>query len=665
MSFFLRWLVCALFILYSSPCLAQTGVLLNDSLATYRLDQDIEIFIDTTGNTSFDQIIDPIFQKRFFQNKGNLSFGYMKYPIWLKVNAQTSTPSTQWYLELPAPYLEYVDFYQTNKNNKWQTFYSGYYRKQSEKKIPHTGHVFPLRFDDQMKNVAYIKIYGNSPKSFPVIIIEKEKWQEKIRWEDLGYGVFFGILFVMFLYNLFIYFSLRITNYLLYIGTILCTILILSSAAGYSGKFLWPEHPNLNFYAGRLSLPVLTTFLALFSIRFLEVKKYSRIMFYLLVSLIPLSVIAILLVITQSVSSAGNNLISFSVVLFLTTGIVCRAKGNKTANYYIAAWSIYMVGGLLLTLRNSGFFPFNFWTTHFVEFGAAMETFIIALALTDQYRRLKKEKEEAQLVALKIQMEATEKLESKVKARTLELSKAYQELHVTLERNQEQTRIIQDKNSELDSFFYRVSHDLKGPISSLLGLANLARHEVKDEQANFYLEKQQQQILRLNHIITGLIKLTKLHDSGLEKQKIDFNTLIDGCIVSNQELPNFSKVKFFKNLQPDVELFSEWTLLNAIFQNLIENSIKYSHPESPYVNIGVFREDHSVIIQVEDNGMGISKEHQVRIFEMFYRATDASNGSGLGLYILKRSVDRLRGSIQLDSEEGLGSKFTIKLPVES
>jgi signal transduction histidine kinase len=162
-----------------------------------------------------------------------------------------------------------------------------------------------------------------------------------------------------------------------------------------------------------------------------------------------------------------------------------------------------------------------------------------------------------------------------------------------------------------------------------------------------------------------LIKLTKLHDTGLEKQKIDFNTLIDGCIVSNQELPNFSKVKFIKNLQPDVELHSEWTLLNAIFQNLIENSIKYSHPESPYVNIGVFREDHSVIIQVEDNGMGISKEHQVRIFEMFYRATDASNGSGLGLYILKRSVDRLRGSIQLDSEEGLGSKFTIKLPVES
>ena len=109
-----------------------------------------------------------------------------------------------------------------------------------------------------------------------------------------------------------------------------------------------------------------------------------------------------------------------------------------------------------MTLRNSGVLPFNFSTTHFLEIGAALETTIIAFALGDQYRRFKKEKEEAQHLALKVQQEATEELEIKVKVRTEQLSRAYEELHATLEKNNEQTEVIQNKNAELDTFFHRI-----------------------------------------------------------------------------------------------------------------------------------------------------------------------------------------------------------------
>ena len=208
---------------------------------------------------------------------------------------------------------------------------------------------------------------------------------------------------------------------------------------------------------------VLTIFLAIFTMRFLNVKRYSKAMYYSLVSLIGLAIITNTLVATNLVPSAGNNQIAIATIVYMTTGVVCRLKGNKTANYFIAAWTIYLFGGLLLTLRNSGVLPFNFWTTHFVEIGAALETTIIAFALGDQYRRFKKEKEEAQHLALKVQQEATEELEVKVKVRTEQLSRAYEELHATLEKNQEQTEIIQNKNAELDTFFHRISHDLKGP----------------------------------------------------------------------------------------------------------------------------------------------------------------------------------------------------------
>jgi signal transduction histidine kinase len=385
-------------------------------------------------------------------------------------------------------------------------------------------------------------------------------------------------------------------------------------------------------------------------------------MYYLLLSIIPLSVLAIFLVATEALPSAGNNLISVSTVLFMITGIVCRIKGNKTANYFIAAWTIYLIGGLLLTLRNSGVLDYSFWTTHFVEIGAALETVLIAFALGDRYRRLKREKEEAQALALQLQQQATLMLEQRVKERTEQLYIANEELKSTLETNKRQTKIIEDKNAELDAFFYRISHDLKGPIASMLGLSELAKMEVNDEHALGYLEKQHSQIERLNNIITGLINLTQLNHADLSKQDIEFDKMIDECIGSFQGMSNFSSISFRKMVEANIQFQTEWTLLNAIIQNLVENAIKYSRRQSPFVEIRVRSDNGHIILEVEDNGQGIAQEHQMKIFEMFFRATPNANGRGLGLYILKRSVDKLRGTIEIKSKVGSGSTFTVRLP---
>jgi signal transduction histidine kinase len=643
-------------------CLGQNTYLLYDTSITHKVDNYVAVFLDPTDTITANKITEPRFQHYFKPSGGNLKFGYLTSTIWLKIQTRCALPGTRWYLEIPAPFLEYVDFYQWSNGNTWSHSQAGYYRPHDVRPISHTGHVLPLEFGLDSVSTVYIRIAGLSPKTFSLFAIEREKFVEKIRYEDVGYGIFFGILIVMFFYNLFIYITLRHRNYLLYVCTIVCTFLIFSSASGYAGKFLWPHHPVMNFYAGRMSLGIITIFMAIFTIRFLEVKKYSTFMYYALLSLLPLAVIATLLVATKTLSSAGNNLISISAIMYLTTGIVCRAKGNKTASYFIAAWTVYLIGGLLLTLRNSGVFDFNFWTTHFVEIGAAAETTIIAFALGDRYRRYKKEKEEAQQLALTIQQEATEKLEIKVKERTEQLSTINEELYETLETNKLQTKIIENKNAELDAFFHCISHDLKGPISSLLGLTAVAKIDIKDDLALMYIEKQHQQVERLNHIIKGLINLTRLNHNDLQKEKIDFNKMVDECIVSFNGLTNFTNLAFRKDIQPGVEYYSEWTLLNAIVQNLIENAIKYSRENSPYVHIKVRHESEWVTIEVEDNGQGIPSEHQPRIFDMFYRATQNANGTGLGLYILKKSVDRLNGTINMKSAEGIGSTFTVKLP---
>lgn len=635
-------------------------VLVQKKDSTYRLDKQIDVFIDTSRSLSFEQVLQADLNQSFVR-RGNLIFGYLQDHIWLKVSLRSDSPNAPWYLEIPAPFLEYVDFYQKS-NHQWVHHSSGYFRKQSERLISHTSHVIPVYFSADSTSTVYVSISGSSPKTFPLHVLTRESFIAKTRSEDLGYGVFFGIILVMLGYNLFLYFSLKQLNYLLYVCTIVCTFLIFSSASGYAGMFLWPETPVLNYYAGRLSLGVFTIFLSIFAIRFLEVRQYSKVMYYALLSMIPISIIGTILVATGLLSSAGNNIISITVIIMLTTGIVCRVMGNHTATYFIVAWGIYLVGGLLLTLRNSGVFDYNFWTTHFVEIGATLEATLIALALGARYRRYKEEHEKVQELALKVQQEANERLEQKVKERTQELSSAYEELHSMLETNKEQTRVIENKNAELDAFFYRISHDLRGPISSLLGLTYLAKQEISDPQAKEYIDRQHEQVGRLSHIITGLINLTKLNQSDLQKEAIHFDKLIDECIHSFQELPNFKLIAFKKEIQPDLRYQSEWILMNAILQNLIENGIKYSRKESPFVIIRVYEEGEQLVMQVSDNGQGIHHDHQAKIFEMFYRASNRANGTGLGLYILKRSVDRLGGSIELESKVDEGSTFTVRIP---
>ena len=296
--------------------------LLMDPAVTYRIDRHADVFLDSLGTSSIADVTTPGFQKRFKTSEG-LTFGYTNSTIWLRVNTKKFSADKQWFLEIPAPYLEFVDFYQIQSDGSLKHSVAGYYRKQSERDVSHTGHVVQLIFDGNGENTLFVRVSGDGPKTFPLYVLEKDKFHEKVRTEDLGYGLFYGMLIVMFFYNLLLYISLKQINYLLYILTIICTGVIFSSASGYAGKFIWPENPHLNFYAGRMSMGALTMVLAIFSIRFLEVKKYAVIMYYVLFSLIPLSIITNILVATDLVLQQA--ILNFNIDnLLLSTGIVCR-----------------------------------------------------------------------------------------------------------------------------------------------------------------------------------------------------------------------------------------------------------------------------------------------------------------------------------------------------
>lgn len=236
------------------------------------------------------------------------------------------------------------------------------------------------------------------------------------------------------------------------------------------------------------------------------------------------------------------------------------------------------------------------------------------------------------------------------------------ELEMEAQAQKEKASIIEKKHIELDSFFYRISHDLKGPITSMMSLGYIVKHDIKEEKSLRYFEEYDRQTTRLNNILDELLRLTKLSFNVDTKQTINFDQIVEDCIGSYKYLENFSKISFATHIE-SFEYQADWSLINTIVQNLVENGIKYARIESndPKIEVRVWK-DENINIEVKDNGIGMSAETIDKVFSMFYRVDRTIEGTGLGLHILKRAVEKLNGKVKVESQLGEGSIFHIILP---
>lgn len=223
---------------------------------------------------------------------------------------------------------------------------------------------------------------------------------------------------------------------------------------------------------------------------------------------------------------------------------------------------------------------------------------------------------------------------------------------------------LKDSNNELDAFVYKASHDLKGPLASIIGLTNIAKDEIRDERALEYFEMIRKSTSRLDTILLDLIDVTRINKATLESRPVKLPKLIDDVINSLKHQPQSEHIRFNVNLNGVDSFVSDSKLLTSIFQNLIGNSINYHDPnkDESFIEINAQQTPQGLTFQVMDNGLGIPKRLQSKVFEMFYRGNTRSKGSGLGLYIVKNSIEKLQGTCKLESEEGVGTIFSFHLP---
>jgi PAS domain S-box-containing protein len=237
-----------------------------------------------------------------------------------------------------------------------------------------------------------------------------------------------------------------------------------------------------------------------------------------------------------------------------------------------------------------------------------------------------------------------------------QLAAQEEELKATLEE-------LSERNFELDQIMYKTSHDLRSPLSSILGLVNLARMDTEGSQRD-YLEKIEGRIKKLDEFIKSMLNYARVSRDETGYEEVDLEAVTRECIQELEYLENFSAVRVVRNFTgTEIPFVNDPVRVKIVLGNIISNAYKYYNPQvRSTLRITVNITPQQAIIVIKDNGIGIREEYTDRIFDMFYRATENSQGSGLGMYIVKQAVEKLNGKIEVKSKFGKGTTITVALP---
>lgn len=223
---------------------------------------------------------------------------------------------------------------------------------------------------------------------------------------------------------------------------------------------------------------------------------------------------------------------------------------------------------------------------------------------------------------------------------------------------------LQKAYDELNRFIYSASHDMRAPLTSILGVVNLAQHETTDEKMKEYLYMIEVSVKRMEVLNNNVIDYYINNKKQASLEVLDFKEMIEDTVNSLRYYLNADKINFTYDIVQTAKFISDGFRVRSVVNNLISNAIKFQRQDNANreISINAKVDEASCRLVVKDNGIGIKKESLEQIFDMFYRATAMNSGSGIGLYVTKESIDKLGGIVKVDSEEGVGTTFDITIP---
>jgi len=253
---------------------------------------------------------------------------------------------------------------------------------------------------------------------------------------------------------------------------------------------------------------------------------------------------------------------------------------------------------------------------------------------------------------VRIRIRSLQKRQQELENEKIKLEAEIKERKLAQKKQKISEKKLKQTNQELNTFIYRSSHDLRGPLSTVKGLTQLGVMEVKEEAALKYFNLISDRVNRLDFILTDLINIVEIIESDINATLINFEEIVSTVLTDLGDIQLTNKIEIKRSFNTSEAYYSDYKLIYTIFKNIIDNSIKYKSTDrrTPFVSIDVSDAIGGVKISISDNGIGVNDDIKHKVFDMFFRGTDQSKGSGLGLYIIHKIVNgKLNGSLKLES----------------
>lgn len=535
--------------------------------------------------------------------------------------------------------------------------------------------------------------------------------------KNVWYGLYFGIMLVMFFYNLFIFLSIWDRSYLYYISYILSVVLVQLNVTGLGFKYLWSAYPSFEIYSTYI-FSALTAITSIgFIRRFLHTKRHvprAHKFFWVFV---------IAYVITTLNVFFGDKYLSYNLLnanalplsLFMIGVAIYIGKKYKyrPATFFLISWTIFLAGIIVYVLKDFSVIPYNMYTVSAVQIGSAVEVILLSFALADKINILQAETRKSQEQALmatqenaRIIREQNIILEQNVKARTEELQRSNEDLAETLtELKEAQSQLVEsEKMASLGQLTAGIAHEINNPINFVTSNVNPLKRDVtilldliqqmevtavkelpvaektqliaaiKTEADYEYLCTEIDYLLkgigegasRTAEIVKGLRVFSRLDEDDLKLANL--NEGLDSTIVIlNHLLGNAITVSRDYAEIPLVECYPG--KLNQVFLNMMSNAIhaiteRWRNEEGGTLKITTSSDEKYAYIRIADNGSGMDDETKKKLFEPFFTTKGVGEGTGLGLSIAYNTIKKHNGFIELQSTPGEGTEFTIVIPLE-
>lgn len=643
--------------------------------------------------------------KKYEKDVPNL--GFSTNSSWLRFTIDNKSESAALLLDVAYPILDEVELFSPDDKGGYQSNLMGEIKPFNTRKYTHPDYIFDLTIPQNGSKTYYLRVKSAEQLILPITVNEPSTLWQYLSREDVLSGLFIGAIIIMFLYNLFIYFSVKDKSYLYYVIYVASVGFTQIGIKGFTFQYLWGNQTGFELKSVTLFACIAPIAAIIFTKIFLNTSAKARRFDKVLSVIMVLMGIAFLLTLFGQIQ-IGFKLMQLFTTLFafslIIVSLIVMKNGYRPARFVFLSWLSLLVGAVIFALKDAGILPYNTFTSYSMQVGTIVEMALLSFGLADRINILKKEKEASQAEALAVAKENEQIireqnviLETKVSERTQELNQSLEDL------KQAQSQLVDsEKMASLGQLTAGIAHEINNPINFVTSNINPLKRDVemildmmnnieqisqsddsiedKKKQIEEYKEEMDFDYLvtEIRHLIKGIYEgasrtaeivkglkiFSRLDEDDLKRADIN-EGLESTLIIANNLIGNKTIVVKEYGELPLVECYAG--KLNQVFLNIISNAAyaidkKFGESEGGEIKVSTTIVDGNVEISIADNGIGMSEQTMRKIFEPFFTTKDVGEGTGLGMSIAYNTIRKHNGQIVVNSEVGKGTEFILKIP---